>query len=150
MVRKKLVIAPMRSGDIPEILELEKKAPSAWSEDHFRDELQQPAGFQFVARNKTTESIVAALFGRIVADEAEILKLDVAEFARNKGVGYQLLDFAVNYSSTRGVQNCFLELRASNEAARLLYEKRGFVCVGTRKDYYKEPVEDAILMRLEL
>ena len=78
------------------------------------------------------------------------MKLGVAEFARNKGVGYQLLDFAVNYSSTRGVQNCFLELRASNEAARLLYEKRGFVCVGTRKDYYKEPVEDAILMRLEI
>ena len=150
MVRKKLVIASMRSGDIPEILELEEKAPSAWSEDNFRDELQQPEGFQFVARNKTTESVVAALFGRIVADEAEILKLGVAEFARNKGVRYQLLDFAVNYSSTRGVQNCFLELRASNEAARLLYEKRGFVCVGTRKDYYKEPVEDAILMRLEL
>jgi len=55
------------------------------------------------------------------------LKLVVAEFARNKGVGYQLLDFAVNYSSTRGVQNCFLELRASNEAARLLYEKRGLL-----------------------
>ena len=150
MVRKKLVIAPMRSGDIPEILELEKKAPSAWNEDHFRDELQQPAGFQLVARNEATERIMAVLFGRIVADEAEILKLGVAEFARNKGVRCQLLDFAVNYSSTRGVQNCFLELRASNEAARLLYEKRGFVVVGTRKDYYKEPVEDAILMRLEL
>ena len=149
MVRKKLVIAPMRSGDIPEILELEKKAPSAWNEDHFRDELQQPAGFQLVARNEATERIMAVLFGRIVADEAEILKLGVAEFAR-RAWGYQLLDFAVNYSSTRGVQNCFLELRASNEAARLLYEKRGVVCVGTRKDYYKEPVEDAILMRLEL
>ena len=91
MVREELVIAPMRSGDIPEILELEKKTPSAWSEDHFKDELQQPAGFQFVARNKTTESILAVLFGRIVADEAEILKLGVAEFARNKGGGISCL-----------------------------------------------------------
>ena len=145
-----LIIGPMRSGDIPELLELEKKTPSAWSEDHFRDELQQPAGFQFVVRNKTAESLLAVLIGRIVADEAEILKLDVAEFVRNRGVGFHLLDFAVNYSSMRGVKNCFLELRASNEAARSLYEKQGFVCVGTRKDYYKEPVEDAILMRLEL
>jgi hypothetical protein len=42
----------MQAGNIPEILELEKKAPSAWSEDHFKDELQQAAGFQFVAETK--------------------------------------------------------------------------------------------------
>ena len=140
----------MRSEDIAKVLELEMKTFSAWSEDHLKDELQQPTGFQFVVSNKTTERILAVLFGRIVADEAEILKLSVAEFVRNKGVGYQLLDFAVNYCSTRGVKNCFLELRASNEVARRLYEKRGFVTVGTRRDYYDGPVEDAILMQFEL
>jgi ribosomal-protein-alanine N-acetyltransferase len=44
----------------------------------------------------------------------------------------------------------FGHLRASNEAARLLYEKRGFVFIGSRKDYYNKPVEDAILMQLVL
>lgn len=148
MAREKLTIAPMQLEEIGKVRELEKKTLSAWSEDHLRDELQQPTGFQFVVSNKSTERIMAVIFGRIVVDEAEILKLSVAEFARNRGLGYQLLDFSVKYCSTRGVKNCFLELRASNETAQRLYEKRGFVTVGTRKDYYEGPVEDAILMQL--
>jgi ribosomal-protein-alanine N-acetyltransferase len=140
----------MQLEDIEKVRELEKKTLSAWSKDHLKDELQQPTGFQFVVSNKKTERILAVIFGRIVVDEAEILKLSVAEFARNRGLGFQLLDFSVKYCSTRGVKNCFLELRASNEVAQRLYEKRGFVTVGTRKDYYEGPVEDAILMQLGL
>ena len=140
----------MQPEDIPEVLELEKKTLSAWSEDHLKDELQQPAGFQFVARNKKSERLLAVLFGRIVTDEAEILKLSVAEYSRKKGLGNQLLDYTLNYCTTRGVKNCFLELRASNVAAKYLYETRGFIPVGTRKDYYADPVEDAILMQFKL
>ena len=150
MAREKLTIAPMQLEDIEKVRELEKKTLSAWSKDHLKDELQQPTGFQFVVSNKKTERILAVIFGRIVVDEAEILKLSVAEFARNRGLGFQLLDFSLKYCSTRGVKNCFLELRASNEVAQRLYEKRGFVTVGTRKDYYEGPVEDAILMQLGL
>ena len=150
MAREKLTIAPMQLEDIEKVRELEKKTLSAWSKDHLKDELQQPTGFQFVVSNKKTERILAVIFGRIVVDEAEILKLSVAEFARNRGLGYQLLDFSVKYCSTRGVKNCFLELRASNEVAQRLYEKRGFVTVGTRKDYYEGPGEDAILMQIGL
>jgi ribosomal-protein-alanine N-acetyltransferase len=65
-------------------------------------------------------------------------------------VGFQLLDFALDYCRAKGVRNCFLELRASNTAARNLYAKRGFFRVGARKDYYEKPVEDAILMQLAL
>ena len=148
MAREKLTIAPMQLEDIEKVHELEKKTLSAWSKDHLKDELHQPTGFQFVVSNKKTERILAVIFGRIVVDEAEILKLSVAEFARNRGLGFQLLDFSLKYCSTRGVKNCFLELRASNEVAQRLYEKRGFVTVGTRKDYYEGPVEDAILMQM--
>jgi len=146
VVRENLVIGPITPRDVPEIVELEKNIHSAWSRKQLENELQQPAGIQFVVRKK--ERVMAVLFGRIVADEAEILKVSVAESARKKGVGYDLLDFAVNYCGTQGVKNCFLELRESNTAARRLYEKRGFVRVGTRKNYYTKPVEDAILMQL--
>ena len=146
----KLSIGPMRAEDIPAILELEAETLSAWSREQLEDELQQPTGFQFVARNETTEKIQAVLCGRIIADEAEILKLSVAESARQKGVGSQLLDFVLNYCREKGAKNCFLELRASNTAARKLYETRGFFRVGSRKNYYNEPVEDAILVQREL
>jgi ribosomal-protein-alanine N-acetyltransferase len=138
----------MRPEEIQEVLELETGILSAWSREHLEDELHQPAGFQLVVRNEATEKVLAVLCGRIMADEAEILKLSVAECSRKKGVGYQLLDFALNYCKRKGTQKCYLELRASNKAARNLYEKRGFSKVGTRKNYYAGPVEDAIMMQL--
>jgi len=150
VAREKLTIAPMQLEDIEKVRELERTTLSAWSKGHLKDELQQPTGFQFVVSNKKTERILAVIFGRIVVDEAEILKLSVAEFARNRGLGYQLLNFSVKYCSTRGVKNCFLELRASNEVAQRLYKKRGFVTVGSHKDYYEGPAEDAILMQIGL
>jgi len=139
----------MRAGDIPAILELEAGTLSAWSREHLEDELQQPAGFHFVVRTEA-EGLLAVLCGRIMADEAEILKLSVEENARQKGIGFQLLDFGLNYCREKGAKSCFLELRASNVAARKLYEKRGFFTAGSRKNYYDAPVEDAILMQLEL
>ena len=150
MVQENLIIGPMQPGDIPAVLELEKNILTAWSAEHFEDELQQPTGFQLVARSSDAAEILAVLLGRIVVDEAEILKLSVAENGRRKGVGSRLLDSALQQCSARGAKICYLELRASNAAARDLYTKRGFVESGTRKDYYDEPVEDAILMQLEL
>jgi ribosomal-protein-alanine N-acetyltransferase len=146
----KLTIVPMRAGDIPAVLELEAGTLSAWNMEHLEDELQQPAGFQFVVRDEAAANILAVLCGRIMDDEAEILKLSVAPEARRKGLGYKLLDFVLDYCRAKGVKNCFLELRTSNTAAAKLYEKRGFMRVGSRRDYYDEPVEDAVLMQLAL
>jgi len=145
-----LTIAPMRAGDVAAVLELEAGTLTAWSREHLEDELQQPTGFQFVIRNQTSAKLLAVLCGRIMADEAEILKLAVAPNAHRRGLGYRLLDFALNFCRKKGVKNCFLELRASNSAARKLYAKRGFFRVGLRQAYYDEPVEDAILMQLKL
>ena len=140
----------MRKADIPEVLALERNTLNAWSLEHLKDELRQPAGFQFVVRQEATEEVLAYICGRLAADEAEILKLNVLKNARQKGFGYKLLDFALNYCREKGARNCFLELRASNIAAKNLYEKKGFFRIGTRRNYYDSPVEDAIVMQLEL
>jgi len=145
-----LSIEPMQSGDIPAVVDLEAGTLGAWSRKHVADELRQPTGFQFVMRDTGSEKVLAYVCGRIVAGEAEILKLSVAEDARLMGLGFKLLDFAVQHCRKKGVENCFLELRASNFAARKLYEKRGFYRIGSRRDYYREPAEDAILMQLQL
>jgi len=142
----------MQSGDIPAIIELEAGTLGAWGKKHIADELRQPTGFQFVIRDPDGEAgkVLAFVCGRIVTGEAEILKLNVAEAARFKGLGYRLLDHALRHCKAHGAENCFLELRVSNLAARKLYEKRGFYKIGFRRDYYREPAEDAILMQLQL
>jgi ribosomal-protein-alanine N-acetyltransferase len=145
----RLIIVPMRFEDIAEILELEAGTLSSWSQEHLEDELRQPTGFQFVVRNESSGKMLAVLCGRVMADESEILKLTVEKSMRRKGVGHNLLDFVLNYCRTKGAKNCFLELRASNTAARMLYEKQGFFIVGYRKGYYEKPRENAILMQHE-
>lgn len=145
-----LSILPMQLEDIPAVLELEAGTLSAWSRKQLKSELEQPTGFQFVARQGGSERILAFLCGRLVADEAEILKLNVADFARRKGLGTRLLDFALDFFKGKGAKTCFLELRASNQDAGKLYKKRGFTVTGRRWNYYGQPVEDAILMQLRL
>ena len=145
-----MLIGPMGSGDIADILALEKNTLVAWSRAHLEDELRQPSGFQLVARRGSSGRVLGVLCGRTVADEAEILKLTVAEKQRCRGIGSKLLDAALDYCRTRGARRCFLEIRASNSAAAELYGKRGFKRAGRRKSYYDSPAEDAILMRLDL
>lgn len=140
----------MKPEDIADILELERGTLVVWSREHLENELQQPAGFQFVATGGAAGKVLGVLCGRIAADEAEILKLSVALDARNKGIGSQLLDYALDFCSGEGAKNCYLELRVSNEAAAGLYKKKGFSRTGIRKKYYDDPCEDAILMRLHL
>lgn len=150
MGRGKLTILPMRFEDIEDILALEADTLSPWSKKQLEDELQQQTAFQFIARREESVKIQAVLFGRIIADEAEILQLIVAETARKKGIGSQLLDFVLRFCKKKGGKNCFLELRSSNTAARNLYEKKGFVIVGSRSNYYDDPREGAILMQKKL
>jgi ribosomal-protein-alanine N-acetyltransferase len=147
MGSSKLIILSMQPEDIPEVLALEAETPSAWSRDQLEDELGQPTGFQFVGHREGSEKIQVFLCGRLITDEAEILKVTVAENIRKKGIGTQMLDFVLKFCAEKGVKNCFLELRASNTAARSLYEKKGFFVAGTRKNYYEKPLEDAILMQ---
>jgi len=145
-----VTIAAMQSEDIPAVLALERNTLSAWSQGHLEEELQQPAGIQLVARTGANQRITAVLCGRIMGNEAEILKLSVAPDARRQGIGSKLLDAFLNYCGEKGVKNCFLELRASNTPARNLYEKGGFLPVGSRKNYYDAPRENALLMQLTL
>ena len=69
---------------------------------------------------------------------------------RRMGVASSLLEAAMDESRYRGVRFVLLEVRASNEPAQALYKKLGFKLIGRRRDYYRGPVEDALVMRKEL
>ena len=93
------------------------------------------------------------LIGRAIADEAELLTLAVAPAHRRQGTGSRLLAAFLTESARRGAASVFLEVAASNAAARTLYAREGFTEVGRRRGYYRDsPGEaiDAVVMRREI
>jgi ribosomal-protein-alanine N-acetyltransferase len=85
-----------------------------------------------------------------VLEEGEIGNLAVAGEARRQGLGARLLDHAIAAVRRSDVDVLYLEVRDSNAAARALYASRGFVEVGRRREYYRRPKEDALVLRLDL
>ena len=96
----------------------------------------------------------AGLLGYVVAlvmgPEAEIADLAVAPRARRRGVGRALLGRVLAELGEAGVRTVYLEVRESNQAARTLYEANGFGSIGRRRGYYRQPVEDALVLRREI
>ncbi len=139
----------MYPEDIAGILKIERASFSTpWSETSFNSEL----------RNQYSITKVAEMDGitigytcvRQIDDECHLLNLTVHPDCRNQGIAELLLK---NILSELSVSNCeylYLEVRASNLAARRLYERAGFSNIGIRKNYYVAPCEDAIVMMLEL
>ena len=86
----------------------------------------------------------------MVPDEADITKISVRKDMRRQGIGAALLEGLKARAPEHGIRKIFLEVRKSNEAAIRLYKKCGFIQVGERKRYYNDPVEDALVMVVEL
>lgn len=84
-----------------------------------------------------------------IADESELLRIAVADKFKGRGVGYELM-CSYKDSLKDHCDKFFLEVRTSNDKARALYEKIGYKSVGTRKNYYSEPTEDAEIYSMEL
>jgi ribosomal-protein-alanine N-acetyltransferase len=90
-----------------------------------------------------------AVVGDCVAEgEAELENMAVSEEVRRRGVGAKLLEEFLGWCATFGCARVHLEVRESNAAARRLYERYGFREDGRRRDYYKDPAEDAVTMAL--
>jgi len=75
------------------------------------------------------------------------MNVAVAPAKRRSGLGRGLVAEIISVMAARGVRQVYLEVRESNAAARALYAAQGFREVGRRKQYYRRPVEDAIVLR---
>ncbi len=133
--------------DTKKLAEMEKEYFSdAWSEKIVADEVAK----ERVAVIKDKENIVGYCIFMVAADEGEILRIAVDNAQRKKGYGKKLLSFAIDEMKKKGVISVFLEVRATNSAARALYHSIGFEEIGQRKNYYTKPDEDAIIYKLEI
>jgi ribosomal-protein-alanine N-acetyltransferase len=86
------------------------------------------------------------LIGQVAADEFEILNLAVGKEFRRRGVATQLVTAALESAKTAGTLKTYLEVRASNEGGIQFYVRLGFQECGRRTNYYRDPVEDAVLL----
>ena len=116
----------------------------AWSEKLLRDSLESRWDTLFVAEYQGQVCGYAAL--RVLAGEGEIQRIAVLPEYRRLGIGKQLMEAMVAFSSEQGAEDMTLEVRAGNVAAIGLYKSYGFAEEGLRKAYYHEPVEDALIM----
>ena len=100
-----------------------------------------------VATPRGTRAVAGYVIARVVAGEADVLNLAVSPNERGRGLGGELLDAGLAAVMKREVREVFLEVRESNVAALALYASRGFTTVSRRSRYYRNPVEDALLLR---
>ena len=90
------------------------------------------------------------MIGREAAGSGEVLNLAVAPEFRRRGIGGALLEAGLAAFRRRRATEVFLEVRESNRSAQSLYLARGFRPVGQRASYYRNPKEDALVLRLPL
>jgi ribosomal-protein-alanine N-acetyltransferase len=145
-------------ADFPQILKLERSSNTAahWREaDYARIFAEKDRG-DHLLKNVVlvVEGRDAALIGFIVARATgrdwEIENIVVAAGAQREGHGSRLLSALIDRVREEAAENILLEVRASNKAAIALYKKNGFEQDGCRKNYYSNPDEDALLLRLTL
>ena len=138
-------LLPMDRSTVPDVAAIERECFSQpWSEDMLAEELYNDnASFIVAVADDGTVLGYAGL--TVVLDEGYINNIAVRSQYRRMGVADALLGTFINFAEDH-LAFLTLEVRASNDKAISLYTKNGFVQEGRRKDYYKAPKEDAIIM----
>lgn len=115
-----------------------------WSKESIEREIENKTSY-FLTATENNE-VIGYIGMSVVIDEGYIFNVAVKENYRKKGVASALINELVTYGKKNNFSFITLEVRQSNNPARLLYSKFGFIKVGERKDYYSAPKENAILM----
>jgi ribosomal-protein-alanine N-acetyltransferase len=169
-------IRPMTANDIAQVMDIERESfPSMWPQTAYRRELQNKVARYFViterrdheeaegAQNTGLWRALRRMVGNddapadgdhvlgfiglwLLVGEAHIVTVAVRESYRRLGIGERLLIAAIEMALEFDQEALTLEVRKSNDAAQLLYEKYGFNRVGLRRRYYTDNNEDAVLM----
>lgn len=130
------------------IAEIEKLCfNDPWSESSIASELGNRLSLWLVAMDG--EKVAGYVGSQSVLEEADMMNIAVAPEYRRKGIAQELISRLVSALYDKGVHSLSLEVRASNEPAKALYEKNGFIPVGRRPNYYRNPKEDALILRKE-
>jgi [ribosomal protein S18]-alanine N-acetyltransferase len=141
-----LVLEALSEAHIPDLLRIERESfPAPWTEAMFRQEVEE---------TWLSRSFVAVLDGGVVGyiiawflrGEVHILNLAVTPAYQRRGIARRMLAHVIDLAEQSDNHLATLEVRASNDPAKLLYVTMGFAPVGVRRRYYRDNDEDAIVM----
>lgn len=144
-------IEPLTSPDqIDGILAIEQASfTNPWTREMYEAELDNlGVSYCYFAKDRADTTVGFCSFWRVM-DELHINNLAVIPGCRRSGVATALLTHVLREGKALGAERATLEVRRSNDAARLLYERFGFTVAGTRPGYYTKPLEDALVLWLE-
>jgi len=154
---EEITISRMSEHDLLEVVEIEEKSGlSRWGWAAYYAELQGVnRDLMLIARpvrlSAIESSVVAGyIVARETAGELHINNVAVRAEFRRRGIGAALLNRVLEEARRREARAAFLEVRSANHAAQALYEKSGFKAIARRTNYYSEPLEDAVVMSLDL
>ena len=148
LVRCQMIITKMTQDHVSQIAEIEKICfNDPWSENSISSELNNRLSCWLVALE---EDMVAGYVGsQTVLGETDMMNIAVHHNYRNRGVAMDLIQALIAALTEQGSHSLMLEVRSSNEPAKNLYRKLGFEAVGIRRNYYRNPKEDALILRKE-
>lgn len=143
-------ISAMTSDDIESVVKIEEEAYGQhhWSKSSFYDEMQNNLAKYYCARNLEGKIVGYAGTWHIL-DEGHITTIAVKNDCRRQYIGERLILKILEDCYAGGIKYLTLEVRVSNKAAIGLYTKYGFQSLGTRKGYYQDNNEDALIMWTE-
>lgn len=143
--KNRIRIIPADVSHAFQIAEIEKQCFSLpWSENAVTDFLTLPTSVCLVAEK---DGSIAGYVGMTnILGEGSITNVAVKPEFRRLGIASALISHLIDIAKSKGIDKIMLEVRFSNQSAQNLYEKHGFSVVGTRKNFYSKPTEDALLM----
>ena len=143
-----MIIENMTYAQVAQVAELEKICFSdPWSENSVASELQNPLAYWLVALDG--DRLMGYVGSQTVVGETDMMNVAVHPDYRRQGVAESLILALVEGLKGKESHCLTLEVRASNTPAIALYQKLGFQQVGLRKNYYRNPKEDALILRKE-
>ena len=143
-----MTIMQMTSAHVPQVAQLEGICfQDPWSEQSIASELENPLSLWLVAMEE--DRLLGYVGSQTVLDETDMMNVAVDPAARRQGVARALIQELTAQLKQRGSRKLSLEVRASNLGAIRLYESLGFVRLGCRPGYYRNPREDAWILGKE-
>ena len=144
-----MTIEQMKVCHVAQVAQLEKICFSdPWSEKSVASELNNPLSHWLVAVED--DAVLGYIGSQTVLDESDMMNVAVSPAHRRKGIAEALVLALADALREKGSVKLTLEVRASNAPAITLYEKLDFKPIGLRKNYYRNPKEDALILQKEL